>query len=83
LFIQKINDLVDIKDIAFHQAFVKYLSGTDNRAKNTYFQIIGPIYKWIDEDAGTKELNEAISDYKVRLIGDDLDTILATDNNGL
>jgi hypothetical protein len=75
--------LMDYKDIAFHQAFIKYLSGTDNRAKNTYFQIIGPIYKWVDEEAGTKELNTALSDYKVRLIGDDLDTVLATDNNGL
>jgi hypothetical protein len=24
-------------DIAFHQAFIKFMSGTDNRAKNTYY----------------------------------------------
>lgn len=83
LFTNHIGDYIDIQDTAFHQAFIKYLSGTDNRAKNTYFQIIGPVYKWIDEEAGTKELNEALSDYKIRFIGDDLDTILATDNNGL
>ncbi len=83
LFMNGIKEYVDTDDISFHQAFIKYLSGTDNRAKNTYFQIIGPVYRWVDEDAGTKELIEAVSDYKIRLIGDDLDTILATDNNGL
>lgn len=83
LFENNIGKYIDTDDISFHQAFIKYLSGTDNRAKNTYFQIIGPVYKWIDEDAGTKEKIEAVSDYKIRLIGDDLDTILATDNNGL
>lgn len=82
-FKKNIGNYIDTDDISFHQAFIKYLSGTDNRAKNTYFQIIGPVYKWIDEEAGEKELVEAVSDYKIRLIGDDLDTILATDNNGL
>ena len=67
---------LNIDDIAFHQAFIKFLSGTDNRAKNTYFQIIGKIY---DSDGNKTERG----DYKVRMIGDDLDTILATDNNGL
>lgn len=72
---------VDLQDIAFHQAFIKFLSGTDNRAKNTYFQIIGKLYEkdsetgeWVKTDKG---------DYKIRLIGDDLDTILVTDNSGL
>ena len=83
LFTDRIGEYVDIQDTAFHQAFIKYLLGTDNRAKNTYFQIIGPIYKWVDEEAGIKELNETLSDYKIRFIGDDLDTIFATDNNGL
>ena len=83
LFTENIAQYVDTDDISFHQAFIKYLSGTDNRAKNTYFQIIGPVYRWVDEVAGTKELIETISSYKIRLIGDDLDTILATDNNGL
>ena len=83
LFVKGIKEYVDTDDISFHQAFIKYLSGTDNRAKNTYYQIIGPVYKWVDEDAGIKEKIEAVSDYKIRFIGDDLDTILATDNNGL
>lgn len=82
-FKTNIGNYIDIDDISFHQAFIKYLSGTDNRAKNTYFQIIGPVYKWIDEENGIKEKIDAVSDYKIRLIGDDLDTILATDNNGL
>lgn len=66
-----------INDVAFHQAFIKFLSGTDNRAKNTYFQIIGNIYESDGETLTDK------GDYLIRLIGDDLDTILATDNNGL
>lgn len=82
-FKEGIKDYVDIDDICFHQAVIKLLSGTDNRAKNTYFQIIGHIY----ENRGTEEapdyqLTEK-GDYKVRLIGDDLDTIIQTDNNGL
>ena len=57
------------------------VSGTDNRAKNTYFQIIGKLY---EEDPETGELVKTDKgDYKIRLIGDDLDTVLATDNNGL
>lgn len=72
---------VDLQDIAFHQAFIKFLSGTDNRAKNTYFQIIGKLY---EEDSETGEwVKTDKGDYKIRLIGDDLDTILVTDNSGL
>lgn len=70
LFIEKIKEYVHLDDVAFHQAFIKFLSGTDNRAKNTYFQIIGT-------------MSDGNGDYKIRLIGDDLDTILVTDNNGL
>jgi hypothetical protein len=36
-FEDHIGDYVDTNDVSFHQAFVKFLSGTDNRAKNTYF----------------------------------------------
>lgn len=78
-----IEQYVDINDICFHQAVIKLLSGTDNRAKNTYFQIVGKIY----ENRGTEEAPDyqptEKGDYKVRLIGDDLDTIIQTDNNGL
>ena len=79
-FTEGITKYVNKEDIAFHQAFIKFLSGTDNRAKNTYFQIIGPIYEEQDDGsfiAGSK------GDYLVRLLGDDLDTILVTNNNGL
>jgi hypothetical protein len=63
-FLSGIQNYVDIDDVCFHQALVKFLSGTDNRAKNTYYQITE-------------------KDYKIRMLGDDLDTILVTDNNGL
>ena len=71
---------VDINDVAYHQAFIKLVSGTDNRAKNTYFQIIGKLY---EQDKETKEwIKTEQGDYKIRLMQDDLDTIFATDNNG-
>ena len=74
MFMCACEKYVDIDDIAFHQAMIRVLSGTDNRAKNTYFQIIGKIYEdGVKTDKG---------DYKVRLMQDDLDTIFATDNNG-
>ena len=79
-FEEHIGEYVDTNDISFHQAFVKFLSGTDNRAKNTYFQIIGPLY---EENAEGDFVMTDKGDYKIRLIGDDLDTVLATDNNGL
>ena len=37
-------EFLDINDFSYHSAFIKLVAGTDNRAKNTYFQIIGPIY---------------------------------------
>ena len=76
----RLADFVETNDIAFHQAFIKFLSGTDNRAKNTYYQIIGNI---MEEDADGKFVKSGKGDYLIRLIGDDLDTILVTDNNGL
>jgi hypothetical protein len=61
-----------------------YYKNTSTEAAKSEDTLYGEaIYKWVDEEAGTKELNTALSDYKVRLIGDDLDTVLATDNNGL
>lgn len=82
-FKNNIGKYVVIDDVAFHQAFVKFLSGTDNRAKNTYFQIIGPVYQEDSEGEYTIMPEITADTYKIRLIGDDLDTILATDNNGL
>lgn len=38
------HEYLDIDDVSYHQAFIKLVAGTDNRAKNTYFQIVGPIY---------------------------------------
>jgi hypothetical protein len=54
------NKFLKVDDISFHQAFIKFLSGTDNRAKNSYFQIIGPLYKEVDKigDDGQPVLNE-------------------------
>lgn len=83
-FKEGIANYIDVNDIAFHQAIIKFLSGTDNRAKNTYFQIFGKFYEDVsqeDEEANWQATDQG--DYKVRLLGDDLDTILATDNNGL
>jgi hypothetical protein len=37
-------EYLDVADVSYHQAFIKLVAGTDNRAKNTYFQIVGPIY---------------------------------------
>lgn len=80
MFKATIEEYCDKDDIAYHQAFIKLVSGTDNRAKNTYFQIIGKLY---EEDAETKEWKKTdTGDYKIRLMQDDLDTIFATDNNG-
>lgn len=74
MFRATIEEYCDKEDIAYHQAFIRLVSGTDNRAKNTYFQIIGKLYEGgIQTDKG---------DYKIRLMQDDLDTIFATDNNG-
>lgn len=75
-----ISKYIDVNDVAFHQAFVRFVSGTDNRAKNTYFQIIGKLRE--ENEEGEFEENGK-GDYLVRLLGDDLDTILVTDNNGL
>lgn len=74
MFMCTCKKYTDVDDIAFHQAMIRVLSGTDNRAKNTYFQIIGKLYEnGVQTDKG---------DYKIRLMQDDLDTIFATDNNG-
>ena len=96
LFKIKVAQFIKLDDIAFHQAFIKFLSGTDNRAKNTYFQIIGPIYHEVDKigedgqpvtnekgEVETEWVPSGQGDTLIRLIGDDLDTILVTDNNGL
>jgi len=44
----EITQFIHLQDIAFHQALVKFLSGTDNRAKNTYFQMVGPLYHTVE-----------------------------------
>ena len=74
LYMCACEEYLDIEDVAFHQAMIRVLSGTDNRAKNIYLQIIGKVYENGEPtDKG---------DYKIRLMQDDLDTIFATDNNG-
>jgi hypothetical protein len=32
-----IAEYTDMDDVAYHQAFIRLVAGTDNRAKNTYF----------------------------------------------
>lgn len=94
LFKQNISQYVDINDAAFHQAMIKFISGTDNRAKNTYFQIIGDIKKEVANPEYNAETNPNVpktiwvSDstkdgMKVRFMQDDVDTVLLTDNSGL
>jgi hypothetical protein len=60
MFRATVEEYCDKNDIAYHQAFIKLVSGTDNRAKNTYFQIIGKMY----EDG----VKTDVGDYKVRLM---------------
>ena len=38
------HEFLDVEDVSYHSAFIKLVAGTDNRAKNTYFQIVGEIY---------------------------------------
>ena len=80
MFKATIEEYCDKEDLIYHQAFIRLVSGTDNRAKNTYFQIIGKLY---EEDPETKEwVKTNKGDYRIRLMQDDMDTIFATDNNG-
>lgn len=90
-----------IQDACIHQAIIRLVAGTDNRAKNTYFRIVGPVFE--ESDSETTEAGmmytdsnkvKHFNDYEdydtnlskyhfVDLLQDDVDTILATDNNGL
>ena len=94
LFARDIVKYIDKNDIAFHQALIKFASGTDNRAKNTYFQILGDIKKEVDNPEYNAETNPDVPEkiwvsdstkdgMKIRLMQDDVDTVLLTDNGGL
>ena len=94
LFARDIVKYIDKNDIAFHQALIKFASGTDNRAKNTYFQILGDIKKEVDNPEYNAETNSDVPEkiwvsdstkdgMKIRLMQDDVDTVLLTDNGGL
>ena len=94
LFTRDIVKYIDKNDIAFHQALIKFASGTDNRAKNTYFQILGDIKKEVDNPEYNAETNPDVPEkiwvsdstkdgMKIRLMQDDVDTVLLTDNGGL
>ena len=56
------HQFLDVEDVAYHSAFIKLVAGTDNRAKNTYFQIVGPIYTNKAEIDGTEVSIVKISD---------------------
>ena len=79
MFRATVEEYCDKEDIIYHQAFIRLVSGTDNRAKNTYFQIIGKLY---ETDESGELVKTDVGDYKIRLMQDDMDTIFATDNNG-
>lgn len=66
LFATDAPKYIDVEDIVLHQDIIKLLAGTDNRAKNTYY--------WMNP--------LGCNDNLIRLKGDDLDTILKTDNSG-
>ena len=55
-------EYLDVADASYHQAFIKLVAGTDNRAKNTYFQIVGPIYTDKTEINGKKVSLVSITD---------------------
>jgi hypothetical protein len=66
MFKAGIEEYCDKDDIIYHQAFIRLVSGTDNRAKNTYFQIIGKLYD-VNEETGETTKTE-VGDYKIRLM---------------
>ena len=79
MFRAGVEEYCDKDDIIYHQAFIRLVSGTDNRAKNTYFQIVGKLYE-PNENGDLVKTDKG--DYKIRLMQDDMDTVFATDNNG-
>lgn len=94
MFAAGIGQYVDINDVSFHQAIIKFVSGTDNRAKNTYLQVLGDIMEEIPNPEYNAETNSEVPEtvwrkdvtkdgYKIRLMQDDVDTVLLTDNAGL
>ena len=94
LFTRDIVNYIDKNDIAFHQALIKFVSGTDNRAKNTYFQVLGHIKEQVDNPEYNAETNPDVPEkiwvsdstkdgMKIRFMQDDVDTVLLTDNSGL
>lgn len=66
MFKATIEEYCDKDDVLYHQAFIRLVSGTDNRAKNTYFQIVGKLYtNEATVDGQTVELVKiAEGDYK-------------------
>ena len=94
MFAAGIEQYVDISDAAFHQAMIKFVSGTDNRAKNTYLQVLGDIMEEVPNPEYDATLNPDVPQmiwrkdttkdgYKIRFMQDDVDTVLLTDNAGL
>ena len=85
---------LDTVDAAIHQAAIRLTSGTDNRAKNTYFRVTGPYFDEVpvepeQPDGDTEFVPPTDYDenprkyHYVGFLQDDVDTLLATDNNGL
>ena len=85
MFRAGIEKYCDKEDIIYHQAFIRLVSGTDNRAKNTYFQIIGKVYtnKAMVDGIEVDLVKIAEGDYKKKKgYIDDTDTFIEVSIDG-
>lgn len=77
-FKTRANDIMDVEDLLFNHSFLKFYAGTDNWVKNTYY--------YTDQRTVVIEdpLNpgETVNHHRVRMMNDDLDTVLKTNNVG-
>lgn len=64
LFKATCEKYLDVDDFKFHQGFIRYVSGTDNRAKNTYFKIQGNLYEEHYDYTLASEISNNVDYYK-------------------
>lgn len=64
LFKATCEKYLDVNDFKFHQGFIRYVSGTDNRAKNTYFKIQGNLYEEHYDYTLASEISNNVDYYK-------------------
>lgn len=85
MFRAGVEKYCDKEDIIYHQAFIRLVSGTDNRAKNTYFQILGKVYtnKAMVDGVEVDLVKIAEGDYKKKKgYIDDTDTFIEVSIDG-